>query len=190
MTESMIRGYSIRRTVAFIESHFDGVERARALESFTEAQWQEFRRCEPAGWYPRKHSGALLSAVAAAKNDPTGSFADLVECGRFVANEALNVALRLLLKITSPERLASKLNDVWHRDQRGGDFVSQNVSSHSVELVLTNVDDYPHIGPASVGFFYSMWAAMGKKATEVRQEGWTLERPAPRQVHFFITWSR
>jgi hypothetical protein len=189
MKESMIRGYSIRRTAAFIHTYFEGAERARALAAFSQAEWEQFRAFDPGAWYPRKYSCELFNAIAAVKNDPDGSFSDLVECGSYIANEGLNFAVRLMLKFISPQQVAGRINELWKRDQQGGEFGCGDVGPRQVELILSGVADYPHIGPIAVGYLTAIWAAMGKRGTEIEQTGWTLEQPAPNENRYRVTWS-
>jgi hypothetical protein len=190
-TKAMIRGYSLKQTAKYLETKFDSDVRRRSFESLPPVLRSQINTLEPGEWYPRDYSTALFRAIAAAKNDEAGIYQDLVGCGEFIASEATNTFLKLMMRIMSPTLFAKKVPEFWKRDQKGGYFeadVSQADKS-VIKMKLVDVEGYDHIGIVSIGWVQFGMTALGKKGVKVKQSGWTVDRPGPREVEYEVTWS-
>jgi hypothetical protein len=191
MTTPMIRGYSLKQTAKYIDSKFEPEARRRVQETLPAAVRGAIPTYEPAEWYPRDHSAALFRGIASIRNSEEASYQDLVGCGEFIASEATNTFLKLLMRIMSPTLFAKKIPEFWKRDQRGGYFEA-DVSKADEALILmklADVEGYDHIGIVSIGWILFGMNALGKKDVKVKQRGWSLDRPGPREVEYEITWS-
>jgi hypothetical protein len=191
MSESQIRGYSIRRTASFIDKYFDPGTAERVKREVPAEVWRLAEDLQPGQWYPRKHAVMLYEAIAAAHSNPDDSYRDLVACGEHICVEATNTFFRILMRIMTPTLFAKKLPSFWRRDQQGGAFEYDlsGVDRNSVRLILLDVADYPHIAPVTVGFFQFFFRAMGKRNVEVQQDAWSPTCIAPANVNFDVTWS-
>jgi hypothetical protein len=186
-----IRGYSLKQTAKYVESRFDADTRKRVGEMIPSAVRTLMGSFEPAEWYPRDYSTALFRGIAAAKGTEAGAYADLVQCGEFIASEATNTFLKLLMRIMSPTLFAKKVPEFWKRDQRGGYFESDvsRAGDSVIKMKLADVEGYDHIGIVSIGWIQFGMAALGKKGVKVVQRGWSLATPGPKEIDYEITWS-
>jgi hypothetical protein len=186
-----IRGYSLKQTAKYVETRFDADTRKRVAEMIPSTVRTLMGSFEPAEWYPRDYSTALFRGIAAAKGTEQGAYADLVQCGEFIASEATNTFLKLLMRIMSPTLFAKKVPEFWKRDQRGGHFeadVSQ-ADKGRIGMKLVDVEGYDHIGIVSIGWIQFGMAALGKKGVVIKQDGWSLAKPGPHTISYEITWS-
>src|SRR5262249_7139180 len=127
----------------------------------------------------------------AVKNDEEGSYKDLVASGSFVAAEATNTFLKLLLKVLTPVLYAKKTPDFWARDHRGsGHFEvdAQNADKGRIIMRLVGADGFDHVGIAGIGFLTFGLTAMGKRDFKITQRGWSLATPSPHEVIYDIAW--
>ena len=190
-TQAMIRGYSLNQTTKYLEAKFDADTRRRSLDGLPPVFRSQINSIEPGEWYPRDYSVALFRAIAAAKNDEAGSYQDLVACGEYIASEATNTFLKLLMRIMSPTLFAKKVPDFWKRDQRGGYFESDvsRADDAVIKMRLADVEGYDHIGIVSIGWIQFGMTALGKKGVRITQRGWSVATPAPRTIDYQVTWS-
>ena len=188
---AQIRGYSLKQTAKYLESKFDPDTKRRVIEGMPASVRTMMTSFEPAEWYPREYSAALFRSIAAAKSDETGSYQDLVACGEFIASEATNTFLKLLMRIMSPTLFAKKVPEFWKRDQRGGYFEADvsRADDSVIKMKLADVEGYDHIGIVSIGWIQFGMVALGKKGVKVKQTGWSLATPGPREIDYEITWS-
>lgn len=191
MTTAMIRGYSLKQTAKYLDTKFDPDMRRRVGETLPPSVRNMLGSFADAEWYPREYSSALFRAIAAARNDPEGSYQDLVACGELIATEATNTFLKLLMRIMSPTLFAKKIPDFWNRDQRGGRFEADVTDADKglIRMRLADVFGYDHIGIVSIGWIQFGMIALGKKNVGIRQTGWALDRPGPETIEYEVTWS-
>lgn len=188
---AQIRGYSLKQTAKYLETKFDVETRRRVSEGLPPAVRSMLGSFEPGEWYPRDYSAALFRSIAAARNTESGSYQDLVQCGEFIASEATNTFLKLLMKIMSPTLFAKKVPEFWKRDQRGGYFEADvsRADDSLIKMRLADVEGYDHIGIVSIGWIQFGMTALGKKNVKVEQKGWSLSTPGPKEIDYEITWS-
>jgi hypothetical protein len=188
----MIRGYSLQQTSKYLQTALDADRGKRALETLPAEVRGQLDGFAPAEWYPRSYSAALFRAIAASQPaDETAAYNGLVSCGQFIATEATNTFLKLVMRIMTPTLFAKKIPDLWKRDQRGGQFEA-DVSDAERGLIRMRLDDvagYDHIGIVSIGWIKFGMAALGKKDVRINHSGWSLATPAPRTIEYQIAWS-
>lgn len=190
MSNPQIRGYSLRQTARYLESKFDADTRKRVIEAMPASSRSMLSSFDAGEWYPREHSATLFRAIAGARGGDE-AFTDLVGCGEFIASEATNTFLRLLMRIMTPTLFAKKVPEFWKRDQRGGHFevdVSQ-ADQGKIAMKLVDVAGYDHIGIVSIGWIKFGMTALGKKDIAIKQDGWSMATPGPREIAYEVTWS-
>jgi hypothetical protein len=187
----MIRGYSVKQQAYFLETQFDPGTRERLLATLPDDIRRALPQIKPAEWYPRTYSVALLRAIASANSEEKAVFDDLVRCGKFIATEATNTFLKLMMKVLTPTLFAKKIPELWERDQKGGRFevdVSE-VSQGKIGMKLCDVSGFEHIGIVSIGWIAFGMEGIGKGNVNVKQTGWSLINPGPTNVEYAVTWS-
>lgn len=191
MTSQMVRGYAVKQTFAFMDKYFDGPTSSRVLGALAPDVAELKTTIKDGEWYPRHAFMTQLSAIAHVKNDDKGSYDDLVACGEFIASEAANTFLRLVLKILSPAQFAKKIPQLFERDHRGGGkFEVTSVGDRHIDLSLLDVKGFDHIGAVSVGWIKFGLHAMGKESVNVALTGWSVKQPGPEQVHYRVQWGQ
>jgi len=190
-TKPMIRGYSLQQTAKYLDTQFEPSVHRRVCTDLPETVRSAMGSFQPGEWYPREYSSALFRAIAQAKNNEQDSYQDLVRCGEFIATEATNTFLKLLMRIMSPTLFAKKVPEFWKRDQRGGYFESDvSGADHAlIKMRLADVEGYDHIGIVSIGWIQFGMVALGKKNVKIAQKGWSFTRPGPREIEYEVTWS-
>jgi hypothetical protein len=191
MKAPMIRGYVLKQLVAAIDMRFDPDTRRRVLATLPPGVLDLALATKPAEWYPGENASHLLRAVVSAKNDEHGSYEDLVACGKFVASEAANTFLRILMKLMTPTLFLKKIPEFWPRDFNTGRFEADlsQAGSGLVKLTLLDAQGYDHIAGSSCGFLTFGLATIGKPNAKVTQQGWSLATPNPREVHYEVSWT-
>ena len=193
MTEPTLRGYTIRQTVAFLESdYFDLAIRRRILDGLPPTVRAGLPSIKPAEWYPREYVMSMLRGIAAVKNDEVGSYNDLVAYGRFVAAEATNTFLKLFMKMLTPKLFAKKIPEIWERDHKGSGRFEVDVKKADegrLDMRLIGADGFDHIGVAAIGFITFGLNNMGKQNIRVKQTGWSLATPSPHEVIYEALWT-
>jgi hypothetical protein len=193
MTTPMLRGYTVKQTAAFVESdYFDPQIRRRIMEQLPQQVKTALPAIKPAEWYPREYVMAMLKGIADVKKDDVGSYNDLVAYGCFVATEATNTFLKLMMKILTPTLWAKKIPELWLRDHQGSGHIEVDVSQADrgrIGMRLVGADGFDHIGAAAIGFFVFGLSALGKQGVQVTQTGWSMATPAPHEVKYEATWN-
>lgn len=187
----MIRGYSVKQQFNFLQTQYEPEVSGRLLQTIPVEILTGLNDPKPADWYPRSYSVAILRAIASHHGaDEQAAYADLVRCGTFIATEATNTFLRLLMKVLTPALFAKKIPEFWKRDQTGGHFeVDTSGAKHGTfELRLCDVEGFDHIGVVSLGWILFGLSAMGKTDVVVNQTGWKLTNPGPTQIHYQVRW--
>lgn len=189
--EPMIRGYSVNQQLTFIQTQYEPDVSRKLLDQIPEDVRKALDNLTPAGWYPRHYSVCLLRAIASQHEDEQSAYDDLVRCGTFIAEEATNTFLRILMKMLTPALFAKKIPDFWKRDQKGGyiEVDTANANSGRMKLKLCDVEGFDHIGVISIGWMTFGMKSMGKDDVVVKQEGWSLNNPGPKEVSYELSWS-
>jgi hypothetical protein len=148
------------------------------------------RDLKPADWYPREHCVALHRSIASATKEPDAAYEALVSCGEFMAAEATNTYLQLVMRLITPSLFCKKVPKFWARDHSAGEFSVESADSDGkrIQARLSNVEGFDHVGASAVGFLRFGMKAVGATAT-IRQTGWSLQNPAPAEIRYEITWT-
>lgn len=190
--EPMIRGYSVQQQLNFLETQYEPAVSNRLLDTIPSDIRAGLRDLKAAEWYPRAYSVAVLRAIASNYgNDEKLVFGDLSRCGTFIATEATNTFLKLLMKILTPTLFAKKIPEFWKRDQTGGHFEvdTSGAKDGTLKLELCDVEGFDHIGVIGIGWISYGLTAMGKNNVTVNQTGWSLATPAPKNIRYDVSWT-
>jgi hypothetical protein len=191
MATGYLRGYSIKQTAIFIDKHFDSETSKRLRNELPEEVKAAIPTLQPAEWYPREYEIALLRAIASVRGNDEGSFADLIGCGEFVASEATNSFLKILMKMLTPTMFAKKVPEFYLRDNKNNGHFEVDVSKASqgrIDMALIGCDGFDHMPITAMGWVTFGLRAMGKKGVQAKQKGWSLATPSPHEVRYEVTW--
>jgi hypothetical protein len=192
MTTGYLRGYSIKQTAVFIDHHFDGETARRLKDGFPSELKTALPTLKPAEFYPRELEIALLRSIASVKNNDQGSYADLLACGEFVASEATNTFLRLMMKMLTPTMFAKKVPEFWDRDNKNNGHFQVDLSGATqgkFNMALVGADGFDHMPITSIGWITFGLKAMGKRDVRVTQTGWGMATPSPHEVKYEFAWA-
>jgi hypothetical protein len=188
----MIRGYSVKQQLNFLQTQYEPGVSERLLSQISGEIREGLTSVKPAEWYPRQYSVAILRAIASHRGtDESAVQDDLIRCGTFIATEASNTFLKILMKMLTPALFAKKIPDFWQRDQKGGHFEvdTSNTKEGQLRLKLCDVEGFDHIGVIGIGWMSFGLKAMGKDDVVVTQHGWSLGSPGPKDISYEVTWS-
>jgi hypothetical protein len=190
MSEPMLRGYLLERATKFIDHHFPADKAASIKAGFPEPLASALAQLKPAQWYPRDHCIALHRAIAGGVDRPDATYETLVALGEFMATEATNTYLRLLLRLMTPPLFCKNVPKFWQRDHSSGEFEVQSVDANAkrIEMRLSNVGGFDHVGPCAAGFLRFGMKSVGADA-RFEQVGWTMSNPGPAEIRYHITWT-
>jgi hypothetical protein len=188
MSESLVRGYLVSKAATFVSQTAasrgmpdPGLEFSPPLRSALPAM-------TPVGWYPVEYIGEINRAIAEdlGGNDEARARAELENCGRFLANEATNTFMKLLMKVLTPALFAKKLPDLWRRDCTYGQL-ELDVGAGSMTLRLSGMEGHDHIAAVMPGYVGFALERMGKVIERAEVVGWSLSNPtAGASIQF--TW--
>lgn len=189
MSAPMLRGYMLQRANRFIDQYFQVAEASKIKAGFPASLRTALQELKPAEWYPREHCIVMHRSIAEAAG-PAGAYEALVSLGEFMATEATNTFLQLALRLLNPVLFCKKVPTFWSRDHSAGEFsvVGMDADAKRIEMRLSKVEHFDHVGAASVGFLRFGMKAVGAQAT-IEQLGWSLEKPAPAEIQYTITWA-
>jgi hypothetical protein len=189
MSAPMLRGYMLQRAVKFIEHHFPEAQVSKIKAGFPDSLRTTLQELKPVEWYPREHCIVLHRAIAEAAG-PAAAYESLVSLGEFMATEATNTFLQLAMRLLNPVLFCKKVPTFWQRDHSVGEFVLVGVDNDAkrINMRLSKVEHFDHVGAAAVGFLRFGMKAVGAQA-KIEQVGWSLEKPAPEEIHYTVNWS-
>ncbi len=186
--EFNVRGYAIVNAAAYLREALGEAEGRRVIEMMSPRVREVLASKKPAEWAPVAALTEITRAVAAnAKGDNARAQEMLVTCGTFMAQEAANTFLKLLLKLITPDLLAKKIPDIWSRDFSCGRLVAE-ASPGRILCQAYGMQGFDHAVCTSAGFVSFVLGAMGKtiKSTTIRD--WSLTNPCQDGASFEITW--
>src|SRR5690606_9954882 len=101
----------------------------------------------PAEWYPREHCVSLHRAIAGAGATAEAAYEGLVACGEYMATEATNTYLRLVMRLLTPALFCKKVPKFWQRDHSEGEFTVENVDvdARRIDMRLRGVAGFDHV---------------------------------------------
>jgi hypothetical protein len=184
------RGYNFATTLRYIREGLPSDRRGRALARISPdtIAWVE-GVVKPADMYPVEKLLEMLDAVVdAGNNDEAIAQHDLVHCGRFIANEATNTFLRLLMRVLTPELFARKLPSLYSRDHSKG-AVRADVSADRLFLTMSDLKGFSYIPPLTIGWVTFTLETMGKKLLSSKVSGWSVATRNVDEATVEFTWS-
>src|SRR5688572_5929622 len=105
MTELQGRGYMITHALSFLREKVGNDQWPRIQAQFTpEMQALLASDVKHAGWYRMSLFNEITRQVIAnvGRNEPDASREALFQCGKYMAREATNTFLKILLKLLTP----------------------------------------------------------------------------------------
>ncbi|MCE9575738.1 MAG: hypothetical protein K8W52_21490 [Deltaproteobacteria bacterium] len=188
MSNVEVRGYTVLKTAEYIRQTAGEQEAKRIFNTFSPDLQYALGSATAAGWQPVAISSELFRAVAAlAKGNEEKAKQELVTCGKFLASEATNTFLKLLMKVLTPSMFAKKLPSLWSRDATAGKF-SVDVFDDRIVCRLSEMEAFDHIAPISVGYVSFSLEAMRKHVDRWTLHGWSLAAPNPAESTFELYW--
>lgn len=181
----MTRGYSMTSAWRFIDQAYDAETRQKIVDQLSPEVRKAMGTYKDVEFYPATHWSEILRGVATVvgKTDADAE-RELQSCGAFTASEATNTFLRLLMRVLTPALFAKKIPSLWSRDNTAGQFSVDLSDINRGRLVfqLSDVDGYAYCGPAAMGWISFAMKTMGRQTNTMKQMGWSLENPAPKNV--------
>jgi len=184
-----VRGYMISTTADFLRKTAAARGLADPSDQLSPPLRSALGNVLAVGWYPVAHIAELNRLIASylGGNDEGRARTELTSCGRFMANEATNTFMRLLMKVLTPGLFAKKLPDLWRRDCTHGKLELQ-VDDRSLTLNLSDMDGHDHIGAVMPGYVGFALERMGRVVQDVTLEGWSLAKPDASGAKIKFTW--
>lgn len=183
------RGYVFGTTLKYIREGLPPERRQKALDKISPETlaWIE-ALAKPAEMYTVEKSVEMFSAiVASSEGNAAVAEQDLINCGKFAANEASNTFLRLLMKVLTPGLFAKKLPSLYSRDNSKG-HVTVEATDDRLVCKMSDVKGYPYLPPVSVGWAVFTLETMGKKLSSSKLHGWSVDTPDVDNVEFELVW--
>jgi hypothetical protein len=191
MTETQdfrVRAYMVRSTAGFMEEKFGAQKAARVMGALSPKARSAATEMKPADWCSVESYAELLRALAAESNGDANNARDtLIACGEYVAREATNTFLKMLMKMLTPGLFASKLPSIWRRDCSGGNF-EVNVTDEKLICRLTDIKGFDHVPCTAAGFVRFALTGMGKTVKQVELHNWSLTQPCAEGASIELTW--
>ena len=185
-----VRGYIVSKASAYLKSIVGEAEARRIFESLSPQLASAIGQAKPAEWMPAAYSSEILRAiVATTKGDEAKARDELVKCGRYIANEATNTFLRLLMRVLTPALFAKKLPGFWERDSTAGRY-EVDVTEEKITCRLSDMQAFDHIAPIGLGYVSFALESMGKTITRSELHGWSLGNPNASEAMFELYWAR
>jgi hypothetical protein len=188
--EVKVRGYIVAKSAAYLRTLVGDAEARRIFEGLSPGLSQALGEVKPAEWMPAAYSSEILRNIALlSKGNDDHARDELVKCGRYIANEATNTFLKLLMRVLTPNMFAKKLPSFWSRDATAGKY-DVDVTEDKIVCRLSDMDAFENIAPISVGYVSFALESMGKTIKQSNLHGWSLKNPAPSEMWFELYWER
>lgn len=184
-TESKTRGYSMTATWAYIDATHDAAVREKIVEQLSPEVRKALGTYKDIEFYPAVHFGDVLRGLGVVVGkDSAGAEKEIEACGSFIARQATNTFLRLIMRVLTPTLFAKKIPSLWSRDNTNGAFSVDFSGADKGRLVFTlkDIGEYPFIAPCAKGWIGFAMKTMGRNIESMKLSGWSLEAPAPDEV--------
>lgn len=182
------RGYMLTTTLKYVREGLDPKRREAVLARLSPELVKFAETAKPTEWYPVSHTVQIYDAIVeACEGDAALAERDLIGVGKFGAQEATNTFLRLLMKVLTPGLFAKKLPSLYERDNSKGK-VTVEVEEDRLICRIDDCKGSKHIAPISAGWAIFTLEQMGKKLSEKKITGWSLDNPDSGSVGFELQW--
>ena len=183
-----VRAYMARSTALFIQDTLGDQELDRILKEASPAARSAATSLKPADWCPVGGFSELLRGLAAKSNgDSEHARERLIACGEFIAREATNTFLKIVIRMLTPSLFAKKLPDLWKRDCSGGTF-EVDAAGNTIVIRLAGMEGFDHVPCTAAGFVKFALTTMGKTVEQVQIHSWSLTQPCADGARIELTW--
>lgn len=192
MTEQSVRGHWTTSALSFIDSHYSASTSERLVSDLPRELRQAVAQMGPAEWCPRNYHVDLMAAIVSVHDDENRAFQDLMTYGQYVAAEATAGPLRQFMLVATLKLFAKKLPQLWDRDHLGSGSLESDIAfldEGRLPLRFSGIQGYDHVGPAMLGWVKTAITRFVGKTVYVKQGGWSLSQPAPREINCEVRWS-
>jgi len=187
--QKQIRGASLLGILGFIEKGLTPAQKARAIEQFPR-EHANADKISANDLYPIERCYELMHAIASALDNEAERYDACIRCGQFIADDAINSFLRLLIKFLKPHLFARKYGTFFRRAHTFGEVEPKDFTERSFVLEMSGVNGYAYVAPITIGFMNFTLEAMGCKDIKVREV--LSPPPAPQtadRYRFEVSWS-
>lgn len=183
-----VRAYMMMSTAGFLREKIGEESAARIVQGLSPDARHAISTLKTADWCPVSTYSELLRAVASTSNGNENQAREtLVASGEYVAREATNTFLRLLMKMLTPSLFAKKLPDFWRRDCSRGRF-EVDVTEQKLVCRLFDIKGFDHVPCTAAGFVKFALTGMGKSIEGVTIRNWSLAAPCEDGASFELVW--
>jgi hypothetical protein len=187
--EFQVRGYMILNVAGYLRDTVGEAEAKRMFDALSPKSREVVASAKSATWYPVATLAELLNSIASlAKGDEAKARELLVNCGKYMAREATNTFLRLLMRMLTPALFAKKLPDFWGRDCTRGKL-SVDVNERKLVCRTHDMKGFDHAVCTGAGFATFALEAMGKTIESTTIKDWSLSSPSADGASFELVWT-
>jgi hypothetical protein len=191
VVEKLLRGSPIIAITRFVEERLDPDARRQVLEQLPAKVAAQLPKLHPNDFYPIEFSNVLLDGIASTVPDKVQAYATCVDVGRYIANDAINTFLRLLVKFLKPSLFARKFHDFFRKDHNFGQVETDlsMINERRFVLKMSGVEGYSYVSAASTGWMLHTLEAMGCQSVAIRET--ISPAPGPQDVdsyRFEVSW--
>jgi hypothetical protein len=184
------RAYMARSTAAFMGEKFGSRKADEILAGLSPATRAAATELKPADWFSVDVYAELLNALAAQSNGNADDAREtLIACGEYVAREASNTFLKMLMRILTPSLFASKLPALWRRDFSGGKLEA-DIQHDRLVCRMFEIKGFDHAPCTAAGFVKFALSSMGKVVENVQVHNWSLSDPCAEGASIELVWQR
>lgn len=186
-----VRNYTVSACTAYLREITGEQEARRILDGLSPEARQTIATASNAGaaWCPVGVLSELLSAVAdQGKGDEDRTRDVLIKCGQFMAHEATNSFLRILMRMLTPTLFVKKIPDIWRRDCSHGTLIPV-LGEQKLSCRVVETDGFLHAPCTVAGFLSFALGTMGKSIEKTTVQGWSLKTPNPAEGQIELHWT-
>lgn len=184
----MTRGYTFTATWGYIDKHH-AEARSRIIEQLSPGARAEVGTYKDIEFYPAEHWCEILRAIASLANgDEAKAEHDLVAVGEYIAQQATNTFLRLIMRVLTPTLFAKKVPSLWGRDNTRGTFTTDvsEADNGRLRFRLSDIGGLDHVSVVAKGFISFAMKTMGRPPKSMTVAGWSLAQPGPDEVEIDV----
>jgi hypothetical protein len=185
-----VRGYMVLNAASFLKKQLGEREAKAVFDTFPADVRAAIDTAKPADWVPISAFSHITRAIASrAKGDEAKAQDLLVTCGLYMAEEASNTFLKLLLRMITPGLFIKKIPDIWSRDCSRGKLVPDELTSDRLVVRTMDMEGFDHVVCTAAGFVTFVLKTMGKSVQKTTIHGWSLNNPCQSGAAFEISWT-
>jgi hypothetical protein len=187
MTEPLkVKGTYLRATADFVAKRFSPADQERVLARLPPDGRELLRRIDKSAWYPLPYVVGLFHGIEEVNADPERTVTDIRACGKFIANEAANTFLKLLLRVLTPKLFSRQFPEFWRKYNSFGDL-KVDLTRFDENRVRFTVTGYDYVHCIGAGWIEYVFESLGKKDIVVATNVPVGTRTLP-EVAWEVTW--